>query len=244
MPVNFTLYNEDGTINLDLTTKVMRWKYWETANYDRAVATDTFIVNPFTGAQRDVFYLQDDGPSPLWSITGAAGAKPSDPLRLRSGLVDGVIYVITPASLVSMGAGATSRTAEFRDYYATESWGVGDGNPKDMLQIFAPNGDLMWSQSTLFDAIIFNTRLNFTSLSSPLSYTSPRGRRLYVNIDNIFSSPAMTETITSNSGVVARWRNGGSTIDAAYFSKQDLDIGSALRAAGSLPVDIYEVIGG
>ena len=242
MPVDFTLYNDDGTINLDLTTKVLRWKYWETAKYDKAVGTNTFIVNPFTGATRDTFYLQDDGPTGLWTITGSAGAKPPDPLRLRTGLVDNVIYVITPGSSV-IGAGATSKTAEFKDYYATESWPTNDGNPKDMLQIFSQTGELMWSQSTLFDAIIYDASLKFTSIGSPQTYNSPNNRRLFINIDTVFSSPSINESMTSNSGIVARWRNAGKTVDVSYFSYYDLDVQTAMDAAGGLSVDIYEVIG-
>lgn len=242
MPVDFTLYNDDGTINLDLTTKVLRWKYWETAKYDKAPATSTFIVNPFTGAARDTFYLQDDSPSAQWTVTGSAGTRPSEALRLRTGLVDNVVYVITPGSTF-LGAGATSNSALFKDYYATESWPSSEGSAKDMLQIFSATGELMWSQSTLFDAIIFNASLMFNSVGSPQTYNSPRGRRLYINVDNIFSSPSMNETTTSNSGVVARWRNAGTAVDVAYFSYYDLDVGKAMRAAGALAVDIYEIIG-
>ena len=241
MPATITLYNTDGTVNLDLSSKILRWKYMENRRY--ASGDVQTFYNPMTGSNIGITSKNTwgDGAPILVNSTGTA---PSKPFILRSCMTDGAVYVCSPGGIYNQG-GCSSTSALIKAYFGTESWSDSGGlGTDDPIRIYSQTGDLLWSAGTLKNALVFVKRLEFTALNQVKSYTSTRNRRLFIAESSVFSSGTWDgEGPASSSGIIASWSNAGKTINAACYSKSDGDIVQGLSKRGSLSLDIYEVLG-
>ena len=240
MPVIGKILNADGTLNLDMTAKVMRTKYNEIRRYPSS-ADSQLYYNPITGGNTTFkgSNVWGDGKPVLIS---SSGAVPSKSLRLVQ-CADSNFLVCSPQGIFSQG-GCSSTLGDVTTHLITETWADSGSLPIDPLKIYSPTGELMWSAATIADAVIFEKRLECTSIHQVMTFTSTNGRKLFINEESVFSSGAWDgEGPATSSGVMARWSLGGTKLEVAYFTKSDGDISQALALRGKLTLDVYSICG-
>lgn len=241
MPINFILKNEDGTTNLDLTSKILRYKYSCRLRYYIGELYDTYVPN----VNRNVSFRVKD----IWGvgapeISSEIGTKPAGALTLDSCLTDGVVYLCSPNG-AGVGGGSSNVNAYIQRYLITESWSDIPSSFGNMdVRTYSENGNLLWSASTLKDSIIYVGSMEFTSIGQVKTISSSRGRRLFICVDSVFSSGTWDgESQASSSGAYLNWSNNGKTVTGSYFRDYDNDINAALASRGSLKIDVYEIAG-
>ena len=238
MPVVFTLYNPNGTVNLDLTTKILRKLHLLYVRYaSNPWTTYTAITNSnVTFNSYDIF----GGGAPI--TVQQSGTAPSGSIEMHSCATDNAICYMSAGTHIY---GCTDAQAVVRKIRVSEAW----SNPasaigKDMCRIYSPSGELMWSAGTLGDALMYVGTLSFTALNQVKTISSTTGRRLYINIASVFMSGTYTEdeggSYATDSGINYRFRNNDRTVDVCYYSKNDNNISISLTH-GALQVEIYEI---
>lgn len=241
MPVKSILYNTDGTVNVDLVSKVIRWKAYRKYKYKNVEVFTQF--NAITGGNM-TFYVKTDNASSNPTLTASLGAIPTRNMQLLTCENDGAYFISgNPAGRHS--GGSNDLNAIISEYYVTESWSDGGSFAmNDPFRVYDQNGNILWSAGTISDAVVFATKLRFTALNQVQTFTSSKNRRLFINMNTAFNSGTWDgESVSSVSGIIARWTNGGKTLSINYYGYYEGDINAALSRRGYLDVEIFEILG-
>lgn len=235
---------EDGSVNLDMTTKLLRVVYKETRrigtdtaidsahsvmtdNYKRWYAMDSYIVSEGTKPTR---------PQP----PGYLGIQTGNDLAIFSG-VDGITYWDT-----LQGFFGDTTNALFYQRFPTDAWPNSLATKyKDLFRVYDSTGNLIWSTGTLGDAVIRSTRITIDTFRKKYSYTSTTGRKLHILLGDSYKSGTYTEDESGNmwsaSGLQMQWSNGGKTITFGYDSFNDNDIVNFFNNGGKVTLTLFEM---
>lgn len=239
---------EDGTLNLDLTTRLLR----RVGSRVYAAAT-----NPYSTRQQ------------YSAITGTSlGFRSEFILQSTTGIIPTIVqppFLVTPiyGGEISLIKGAddavywnangqmmcTVPNALITYMYPSDEW-ADEGNVKytDYMRIRDETGKLLWSTGTLGDAVLRVAQVEFTSINEVKSYTSKTNRGLYIFPEESFKSGTEGQDDTSNwwsaSGLQMRWTNNGRTIDMSYASYKEGDIIKYFNEGNKSIINIFEVYDG
>ena len=238
----------DGSLNLDLTTRILRRSGSQIFNAgvlsDRLTVYSAITGNNQTFRTGKKLVSSAGTVPPTPPVPGVSNPLRVGPFKLISGNVDGTLFWNASGTVAS-----TVANTAFTYIYPVESW-ANESNTqyKDYMRIRDQSGKLLWSAGTLGDAVFRVSQLEFTGINVVKSYTSTSGKRLYVLIDETFYSGTYVEdeggSVLSASGLQLRWRNGGTTVDMYYTTYNDNDIIQYFNQGNVSLVNIFEVFDG
>lgn len=234
---------EDGSINLDMSTKILRVVAKENANIDTVTALDSaynLIKN-----QNTRWYVGEANVT----VEGTKPSRPTPPtyptVPQANGFTvmrgaDGCVYWDTLSGFY----GDTQNATYFRSY-PTESWANSLVTPyADYFKVFNESGNLMWSTGTLGDALVRSTIVTVDTFGKIYTVNSTTGRRLHIMLGDSFKSGTYVEdeggSSFSASGLQFRWSNDGKTVEFGYASYFDNDIINFFNNGGKVNISFFE----
>lgn len=238
MPAVAKFFLENGQVNLDLTSRILKSVASQTLRWDKTNTWKTYC--PIT-ARKENFNVHDAYDVGRPTIISSTGSRPpsSEMFELSTCLKDGIIYYIGGGWT---SGGTTDLTADVFFNYVSDNWSGGVST--DKIRIYSQDGKLMWSDSTLKSCPIYISTLEFTSLNQVKTISSPNDRRLYINEASVFVSGTIVidegGSFFTTSGLQVRWSNQGKTLECSYISSGDGDITEVLRRVGKITVEIFE----
>ncbi|PVZ89966.1 hypothetical protein C9426_00875 [Serratia sp. S1B] len=230
MTVRCEFYLENGDLNLDLTSKIIRREGVKTSSFSTDASTVHSGYNPLANATISMKEIK--------TLTESSGAFSPGALTVLRG-TDSSIYWFT-----AMGDFCTTADP-LREVSITENWA--NDSPvkyKDYMKIYREDGLLLWSTGTLGDATFRCGQVWLSAINQVATFTSPNNRRVYILADDLFKSGVYVDDGTTNawsaSGLTARWSNNGRTVEVAYSTWNDGDMVNFMNKVQSAPVTFFE----
>ena len=235
---------EDGSLNLDLTSKILRvigskdiiantdksgWEIWKQSTGSMSMLRDNKVTLYST-------------PINMWDENQPSLTNLPNSMAIATCLNDNEYTWFGIDIYHSKYEGKIL----FKEI--TDSWSNNVSTKyKDYFRIYDDKGNLLWSTGTLGDAVFRSTRI-MTEFGNEYFYSSPNNKRLYVLINELFKGGTYTADETSNmysnSGLIVKWENNGTAIRIQYASYYDGDITRCFDAFGKLPVTLFELYEG
>lgn len=233
----------DGTLVLDMTTKLLRVVAKESAKIDTVTALDSafnLIKNQNTKWYVGNANVVVEGTKPSRPALPTYPTIPQpDGFTVMRG-ADGCVYWDTLPGFY----GDIQNAAYFKSY-PTEAWPNSLAAPyKDYFKVFDNSGNLLWSTGTLGDALIRSTIVTVDTYRKLYTVNSTSGRRLHIMLGDSFKSGTYVEdeggSLFSASGLQFQWSNDGKTVTFGYNSYNDNDIINFFNQGGTVNISFFE----
>jgi hypothetical protein len=234
---------EDGSLNLDLTSKILRKSLSNIRTYkDTGNGYYQDYENPFSSSK--IRFYED--------FTDSLGGPNSDTglTFMHDHPEDIIIFSSKNDSDIIIEGGNTSLNSNkdgvVNYHLLNENWADNSNTKyKDYFVVRDSSGNLLWSTGTLGDAIFRSGQIWVDSLNKIYTFTSPNDRRLYILRNELFLGGTYVDdgsnSLYSNSGIMARWSNNGRKIEIAYVSYDDNDIVNYFDKVKKAPITLFEM---